>query len=157
MVTKIIGGVKTEEGYPLFDIYVLRHAAENLQDGGMVEDILGGYSDGHSHACSMAVLCSHELADEVDKAGHSETAMALRTFGNAWMAFSLPGLTEDSRSGFLREAYQLVCTLLPFDDPAAVRKRHTRGIPVGGQSGCAGGQSVCPWAWAWPWAWPCVT
>ena len=62
------------------------------------KNILEGAFDNHAHACSMRILTSTALVEELLKLGYERDALILEAIGGAWEAVKMPGLSEDERA-----------------------------------------------------------
>ena len=107
------------------------HAVLKL-DNSVLANIAALAYDKHSHACSMALLMSKELAGKLHELGYCRDAVVLRTVGRAWQAWNRPHLTQEGRTKVMFLLATLVYQAFGFDlwDVRVLTASHYGNIPI---------------------------
>ena len=97
------------------------------------KNILEGAFDNHAHACSMRILTSTALVEELLKLGYERDALILEAIGGAWEAVKMPGLSEDERTIRLWKVSLVVHRILGealFNHRVVGTKTPFLGVPI---------------------------
>ena len=97
------------------------------------KNILEGAFDNHAHACSMRILTSTALVEELLKLGYERDALILEAIGGAWEAVKMPGLSEDERTIRLWKVSLVVHRILGdalFNHRVVGTKTPFPGVPI---------------------------
>ena len=99
----------------------------------VLDRILAGGSDKHSHACSLLVTIHPELRASLRTLGHDQDAVILEAIGLCWRAWKERGLTMAIRLEYLSRLQLVVYRIFGAKnlmDSTVLRSQHLAGTPT---------------------------